>query len=130
MFCGPIWSANILRAHRFRQVKWHEYGARSENRIRPKLDEDSIRSFDELVDMRDKLLPEIGSKGYEHIQILEVLLSSVDSDKHIKTGIPVLLWNDVQEGIYRYICYHDEGINVKIVISEVLFCHIILKEVL
>jgi hypothetical protein len=89
--------------------------------ILPHMTQDELDELDAAEPVL--LLPEIGSMGYEHIFVVETTLRSNET-------VCLVLWNDVQEGGYRYICSHrGHEFIVKIVISEFLYAMIIFSEV-
>ncbi|MBZ2171666.1 hypothetical protein [Nitratidesulfovibrio sp. SRB-5] len=86
----------------------------------------------DLIDSIEPVLlfPEIGSMGYEHIFALDTKLTSVETGEEKIIQSCVIIWNEVQDGSYRYICAHKiDALLVKIVISEFLYAVVIFTEV-
>jgi len=60
------------------------------------------------------LLPEVGSRVYDHIYVVETVLESGGK----KISVCLLDWIDIQDGSYRYTSYvFGQTIIVKLVIS-------------
>lgn len=93
-------------------------------KILPDMTSEEIDAMDQIEPL--EILPEVGSIGYENIFVLDYKVQSESGEIY---SIPVGIfanWNDVQENNYRYICFIERGrINVKLVIGEFLFAHII-----
>lgn len=107
---------------------WNGASAIAEYYFLPELNSEEIDAMNAIEPMDNKFLPEVGSIGYDHIYLMDSVLSSVDSRDNIKIRIPFLFWSEIQEGKYRYMCYWESNqIHVKIVIDEFLFAHIVLK---
>jgi len=96
--------------------------------IFPNMSEEEVDLIDDIEPVL--LFPEIGSIGYEHIFAFEITLRAVETGEEKKIPTCVTLWNEVQDGNYRYICTHKiDTLLVKIVISEFLYAVVIFSEV-
>lgn len=73
-------------------------------------------------------MPEIGSRVYERITIVDVVLSSAnDKEQRIQTTLALLNWVEVQRSKYVYTCYKfADEIIVKMMINEFLLAEVIL----
>lgn len=80
------------------------------------MSEDAVSKFEEIPEM--KLFPEVGSRSC----VGSYIIQNVDTGE----ASAFMLWNDVQEGQYRYQVSYNEvgGICVKIVIYEMLYCRV------
>lgn len=86
--------------------------------------------FDGFILMNDKKVPEIGSRVFDKIFVLEPILQRVDNGE--QTGMPFLImnWSDIQEHNYRYIAWleNDQTFHVKIVISDFLYAEVVFDQ--
>ena len=84
--------------------------------------------FESAIVLNDKLLPEIGSRAYERIMVMEVSAQSQEQpDQTVTVPLMLLDWVDVQESRYLYTCYNlSDAIVVKMIISDFLFVSVIL----
>lgn len=74
------------------------------------LSEEELTNFENSPNQ--SLWPEIGSRAFVN--------SVVANNINFENG-----WNIIQDSTYRYMISHDDGICVKIVMSEYLFCEVI-----
>lgn len=75
----------------------------------------------------DCILPEIGSRCFRNIRVLEVVMENIENYNRETRQQLILVWNIVQEGNYEYVAYlnrHREMI-VKIIIMDFLYAEII-----
>ncbi|RJQ39086.1 MAG: hypothetical protein C4550_05800 [Nitrospiraceae bacterium] len=98
--------------------------------FRPNMTSEEIESWDEFIIMNDNILPIIGSRVFNHIYVLEPVLTALDdSGQVIKKPFMVMDWTDVQDNNYRYVCWLDKiHMNIMIVIDEFLFAKIVFKQ--
>ncbi len=86
--------------------------------------------FDSIIFMSDKLLPSLGSRVFERINILELNLVAME-DENDKKNMPLIImnWNDIQEANYKYIAWHenDDTFHIKMVIHEFLYAEVVFK---
>ena len=111
----------------YKSVRWNGYPNRIWWKFKPQMTKDEINDFDSFEDLSDSLLPEVGSRVYDKLRVLEMVLRQVD-DPEQKTPVRqvVLLWSEIQEGNYRYMCFiKDDSLIVKIVIHEFLYATVI-----
>lgn len=67
---------------------------------------------------------EIGSRGMQRLQVLQVTLLGSGGEERIEQLI-LNNWVEVQEGRYRYHCIDDQGIvRIRMVIGEYLACEV------
>lgn len=85
--------------------------------------------FDSLIIMDDKVLPEIGSRVYGKLLVLEQTMQSLNGNDTKKLQIPIMNWSDIQDKRYRYIAWLETNntFHVKIVIHDFLFAEVIFK---
>lgn len=86
----------------------------------PVLSIEGLNNFDELIDISNYPLPEIGSRLFEHIYVIPPPI-----EYKCCKGFVMLDWVDIQERGYKYICaYLGVKIIVKITISDFLYATI------
>jgi len=91
-------------------------------KLLPMMRPDEYDDWDCVEPLEGKMLPEIGSIGYDRIGVIELPLYDVSGELGKKIMFSFIDWHDVQEDRYRYICFKDGNmITVKIVINEFLF---------
>lgn len=97
--------------------------------FKPMLSQETIDDYDCAVDIRNCLLPEIGSRVYDKIYPIQIPISQID-ENHLCVLRSVLLdWTDIQDGAYRYIAIIDGNrIQVNMVIDEFLFASVFFVE--
>lgn len=86
-------------------------------------------SFYYPIFMKGKIFPEIGSRAFQNLYVIEPLfVDSVDSSQsNISINQVVMDWMCIQEGNYEYLTWiESDGIHVKIAIHDFIFAHIIL----
>jgi len=93
----------------------------------PSLSKETIDTFDIPIDISGYLLPEIGSRAFDNIIVLELYLQSTKGQQDTKKIRSLWMdWTVVQERKYKYICVKGNyQIYVGICISEFLFASII-----
>lgn len=98
--------------------------------FRPNMTIDEIESWDDFILMNDNLLPIIGSRAFNHIYVLEPVISALDDTGGIiKKPSVVMDWIDVQDNSYRYVCWLDKTyMNIMIVIDEFLHAKVVFKQ--
>ena len=91
---------------------------------------EEIKQYDNFVFMNDKRVPEIGSRVFDKIFVLEPILQRVDGQELTKLQILVMNWSDIQEHNYRYIAWmeNDDTFHVKLVIHDFLYAEIIFDQ--
>lgn len=85
----------------------------------------------ETIELLDKeVLPEIGSRSFRNLFVLDTKLQSIQDDNNTVLHHFFMDWTDIQDGIYRYIAYYNNGeIIVKMIIRDYLYGEIrILKK--
>lgn len=90
---------------------------------------EEIEEFKLPFNIGDSLLPEIGSRVYDRIMVIELDLAAVhSSEQKLKTQLVLLDWIDVQDNKYIYTCYRfGEEIVVKLIISDFLYAEVIIN---
>lgn len=111
----------------YKSVRWNGYPNRIWWKFKPQMTKDEINDYDGFEDLSDSLLPEVGSRVYDKLRVLEMVLSQADDpEQKIPIRQVVLLWSEIQEGNYRYMCFiKGDSLIVKIVIHEFLYATII-----
>lgn len=93
--------------------------------FRPLLSQDMIGDMDSAIVINNALLPEIGSRVYDHIYVVQSVLQSIIDGNQTIPNVCMMNWHEVQDENYRYICWLENGnINVRIVIKEFLYAQI------
>lgn len=98
----------------------------------PALSEDTKSDFDCAIPINQILWPEVGSRIYDHIFVVQVPLISTSNPLDCReAGIVFLDWIDVQEATYRYITINtNDQIYVHIVIDEFLYSSIVFRKMI
>lgn len=88
---------------------------------------DEKEPFDSFIFMNDKIVPEIGSRVFDKIFVLEPVLQRVDNGEQSKLPMLIMNWSDIQEHNYRYIAWleNDNSFHVRIVIHDFLYAEIV-----
>lgn len=91
---------------------------------------EEMKQYDSFILMNDKQVPEIGSRVFDKIFVLEPVLQQVDNQESNKMQMIIMNWSEIQEHNYRYIAWleNDESFHVKIVIHDFLFAEIIFDQ--
>lgn len=92
--------------------------------IKPLLELAEWQELERVEIISDEILPEIGSRAFRNIYVVEMEMESTDGDG---CRIPMLLmdWVDVQEGFYKYQVYYKNGqVWVKMIIRDFLYCEV------
>lgn len=110
----------------YKSVRWDGSPSSIWWKFKPQMTKREISDYEGIVDMSDLLLPEIGSRVFDKIRVMELVLSQVDNpEQTVPIRKAVLLWSEIQEGNYRYVCFFNKNsIVVKIVIREFLYATI------
>ena len=88
------------------------------------IDHNTWESLETIEQINDEVLPEIGSRAFENIFILEAC-SFNNSVNDCSVHQLFMDWTDIQDGVYRYIAfYNDSDIAVKMVIRDYLYAEI------
>lgn len=87
---------------------------------------DEKEQYDSFIFMNDKKVPEIGSRVFDKIFVLEPILHRVNNAEQSKLQMLIMNWSDIQEHNYRYIAWleNDNSFHIKIVIHDFLFAEI------
>lgn len=87
-----------------------------------------IKEFHMPVYMNDKVLPELGSRVYDNIYVIEPVLTPVNGGESKIISSAIMLWTVIQEGNYEYIAWiEDDKMHVKIAIHDFVFSHVVFK---
>ncbi|OPX88153.1 hypothetical protein [Pelotomaculum sp. PtaB.Bin117] len=89
----------------------------------PVLSKETVDSFNTPINISDYLLPEIGSRAFDNIKVLEFSLQSFNEQQNIRKIKSLWMdWTVVQERKYKYICVlANLQMYVGICINEFLF---------
>lgn len=92
------------------------------------MSDEEIENFCQPLIIDGQLFPEVGSRAYERIRVLEVKLSSTnDPNKHLTTQVLCLEWVEVQASKYIYTSYRfGDEIVVKLIINDFLYALVII----
>lgn len=90
---------------------------------------EEINEFILPFDIGGNPLPEVGSRVYERILIVELNLTSIhDSEQKLIAPLLLLDWVDVQDTKYTYTCYKfGNEIIVKIIINDFMYAKVIIN---
>lgn len=88
---------------------------------------DEKKQYDSFIFINDKRVPEIGSRVFDKIFVLEPVLQRIDNGEQSELQMLVMNWTDIQEHNYRYIAWLENNnfFHVKIVIHDFLYAEII-----
>ena len=101
---------------------------KTEYAFRPVLPQELIDDYNSAVPVGDYLLPEIGSRIYEHMIITSGSLIACDNSRSKLFNTIFLDWIVVQDEKYRYITvYQSDRVIVSIVMDEFLFASVYFK---
>lgn len=90
----------------------------------PNLNKADLEEIDSCFILNNQPLPEVGSRAYDHIYVVEATLENGEV-----ISVCLLDWIDVQDGSYRYTSYSlGQIIIVKLVISDFLYAVITFEE--
>lgn len=91
---------------------------------------DKLKNFHGIYNITNTILPEIGSRIFDKIFVLEANIQAINSTDKLRPKGLFLDWTVVQEKNYRYICYRDgENIWVRIVMKETFFAYALFEQV-
>lgn len=87
-------------------------------------------SFDGFIFMNDKQLPEIGSRVFDKIFVLEPVLQRVDNGERSQIQLLIMNWSDIQEHNYRYVAWleNNQTFHVKTVIHDFLYAEVVFDQ--
>lgn len=92
--------------------------------IKPMFEPAEWQELEHAEIVSDEILPEMGSRAFRNIYVVEIETKSVEGEEH---RIPILLmdWVDVQEGFYKYqVCLKNGQVWVKMIIRDFLYCEV------
>ena len=96
--------------------------------FRPMLTEDEWEELNAPEVINNYLLPEIGSRVFRHIYVVQPILVSKETNAQIKTMLLLLDWTDVQETVYKYIAFaKGNAFYVRIVMYDFFFAEVVFK---
>lgn len=96
--------------------------------FRPNMTQEDREGFQNYIPLNNCVLPTVGSRAYNRIYVVELVLSAVKSGEMSSLKQLVMDWTDVQDNHYRYVCWIDDGyINVKLIIDEFLYATVAFK---
>ncbi|MCH5324205.1 MAG: hypothetical protein J1E39_03225 [Eubacterium sp.] len=79
--------------------------------------------------MNDKMLPEIGSRVFRNIFVVQPILEKMEGDGELDFGLFMMDWADIQDDMYRYITYLDrDKLVVKMIIMDFLYGEVVFQE--
>lgn len=93
------------------------------------MSEEEVEEFSLPFIINRESLPEIGSRAYERIRVLEVIYAAAnDPEQIIKVPIVLLEWVEVQESKYSYTSFRFENeIVVKMIVNDFLYAEVIIS---
>jgi hypothetical protein len=84
-----------------------------------------IEEYAGFVCINDKQIPEMGSRVFDNIFVVEEVVESEGSAKTLPAQMIVMDWHEIQEGNYRYIAWlENDTFCVRIVIHDFLYAEI------
>ncbi|MED1876959.1 hypothetical protein [Brevibacillus borstelensis] len=97
--------------------------------FRDSMSNEEIEEFSAPFILNGQVFPEVGSRAFERIIVVEMDLASVhDPEQKINTRLALLEWVDVQATKYSYTSYlFGDEIVVKIIINEFLYAQVIIR---
>lgn len=100
-------------------------------RFRFQMKNEQIEEFKMPINIDESVIPELGSRIYENIRIIEPLLKPIGGGADLKMNLVLLFWTVIQENNYEYIVWIDKDfINVKIAIHDFTFVYVKYKRVI
>lgn len=79
--------------------------------------------------MDDKMLPEMGSRVFRNLFVVQLPLQSREGDSVKFFNLLLLDWTDIQNGVYRYVAYVDTSnrLIVKMIIMDSLYGEVVFQ---
>ena len=88
------------------------------------MDEERWKSLETVEFIESAVFPEVGARTFRNMYVLEIVDGSADNKSSIKHHL-FMDWTDIQDGVYRYIAFHDEdSIVVKMIIRYYLYAEV------
>lgn len=110
-------------------LKWNGTPLYTKYIIRPAVSESEWNDLEYAEPMNDKMLPEIGSRVFRNLLVLQMPLVSFETKEQSNLNLTMMDWTDIQDGVYRYIAYfEDDKLIVKMIIMDYLYGEVVFKE--
>ena len=79
--------------------------------------------------MNDKMLPEIGSRVFRNLLVLQMPLVNFETKEQSNLNLTMMDWTDIQGGVYRYIAYFEgDKLVVKMIIMDYLYGEVVFQK--
>ena len=93
------------------------------------LPEEEIEEFTLPFNIGEEPLPEIGSRVFDRVMVIEMgMISVLYQEQTLRHELILLDWVDVQDAKYTYTCYKfGDKIIVKIIISDFLYAKVVIN---
>lgn len=89
------------------------------------IDKESWLSLDTIELLDDEFLPEVGSRSFRNIFVLESAIKSIDKKNSAVVQNIVMMWSDIQKGTYKYIAlFRKKETIVKMIIRDFLYAEV------
>ncbi len=86
------------------------------------LNKKEIEKFLMPIDISNKIFPELGSRIFENIRVVEPVLTPLNGGMNKTLQLIVLFWTVIQDGEYEYVAWIENNeVTVKISIHNFLF---------
>ena len=96
--------------------------------IRPMLDEDEWNQIGCCEDITNDVLPEVGSRAYGNIYIVETCKLQNDGTKRFEQNARYIEWTSLQEDNYKYVAFlRENNIIVRMLYRNFLFVEVVFQ---
>ena len=97
--------------------------------IRKTVSEEEWNDLEYAEYMNDKLLPEMGSRAYRNIYVVQPFLTDIRTGEQSTSGLLMMDWTDIQDGEYRYIAYFEgDNLVVKMILMDFLYAEVVFQK--
>lgn len=110
-------------------TKWSGIPLYTRYIVRGTVSEAEWRDLEYAEAITDQRIPEIGSRAYRNIYVVQAGLSSFESGSKLNANLVMLDWTDIQDGEYRYIAYFNQKyLIVKMILLDYLYGEVVFQE--
>lgn len=113
----------------YHSIKWNGTPIYIKYTVKSTDSEKEWNNLEYAETMNAKILPEIGSRVFRNLLVLQTPLISDEKDKYANLNLVIMNWTDIQDGVYRYIAYlDDDKLVVKMVILDYLYGEVVFQK--
>lgn len=105
---------------------WNGIPERISYTIKPFLEGEQWKDLEYAEVINDQPVPEIGSRAFRNIYVVEALMNSSEGDEINTKPLLMVDWVDIQDGYYKYqVYFKNDKIWVKMIFQDFLYCEVI-----